>query len=507
MKTSRKIILVLTLVMLLTSGVFARSNARIMINNEYTDMEVIVNKGHSLVPLRAIFNALDIENVNWHHKERMVTAQEGDINIALTIDSQDAIINGREVELKQAPIIANSKTYVPVRFIAETFGIPVDWDQASQTVLINSQIKDNTKSTPQYELYRRPMAEYGGKIVYVDREVDREKVSVNLKSMDPKTNKVEALTNFDNIDSYRFVNYKDEILFFKDYAFLEDNKIIEKENLIQGVDINTGKLRDLNINHLDLFKANKSMLDQYNKLLKDGYKPMYRLNMYIDDMAIAKDSLYITGTYYNSFSKAGIEEKYLNEKSLYRIDLKTNKIEHIASFSDDYLLEKFDFTDGKIIDIDENNLYFYGKTTKGQHMVLSLNHKKRELKKHVLLDSQEYSNGYFVSNNKLYLVLFKAGFEDSYMLELDLKTKKTRLVNELPAKPEYTVRIEGDRIYQSKFEADNIINFVYDTETKKTSKISLASNESLNNIIFIEFNGKSYGLLEGDNNQYIKVIN
>ena len=45
--------------------------------------------------------------------------------------------------------IVNSRTYVPLRFIMETFKLSVDWDQDTETVEIGDGTADGTADVPE----------------------------------------------------------------------------------------------------------------------------------------------------------------------------------------------------------------------------------------------------------------------------------------------------------------------------------------------------------------------
>ncbi len=58
--------------------------------------------------------------------------------IKMTIDSLTATVNGEAKTLDAAPIIRNSRTMLPVRFVAENLGATVGWDDATKTVSVKS---------------------------------------------------------------------------------------------------------------------------------------------------------------------------------------------------------------------------------------------------------------------------------------------------------------------------------------------------------------------------------
>ena len=64
--------------------------------------------------------------------------------VKLTIGSKTAYVNGKAETLDAAPINRNNRTLLPVRFLANTFGVPnegIKWDAATRTAtLTNSEV-------------------------------------------------------------------------------------------------------------------------------------------------------------------------------------------------------------------------------------------------------------------------------------------------------------------------------------------------------------------------------
>ena len=56
--------------------------------------------------------------------------------IELTIDKKVMFINGKEVTMDTAPFIKDSRTFVPVKFVAEALGREVIWDGINRKVII-----------------------------------------------------------------------------------------------------------------------------------------------------------------------------------------------------------------------------------------------------------------------------------------------------------------------------------------------------------------------------------
>lgn len=91
------------------------------------DQIPVIENGRTLVPLRAIFEKLGAE-VSWNDATKTVTAVKDGTAITLTIDSTSATKNGEAVTLDVPATIINGRTMVPVRFIADCFGVSVSWD-------------------------------------------------------------------------------------------------------------------------------------------------------------------------------------------------------------------------------------------------------------------------------------------------------------------------------------------------------------------------------------------
>lgn len=110
------------------------------------DTEPIIENDRTMVPMRTIFEQLGAQ-VTWHEEIKTVTGYRryqdiSDVFIKLKIGDNVAYRNGNSFTLDSPPIIRNDRTLVPVRFIAESFGVDVKWDDKNRTVLLSS---DNDK--------------------------------------------------------------------------------------------------------------------------------------------------------------------------------------------------------------------------------------------------------------------------------------------------------------------------------------------------------------------------
>lgn len=110
----------------------------VLVNNRnlLLDVPPTIVQGRVLVPLRAIFESLKAE-VNWDSNTKTVTGRKGDTVIKLKVDDEYATINGKVNELDIPAKIVNGRTLVPVRFISESLGASVIWDEEKKVVKVN----------------------------------------------------------------------------------------------------------------------------------------------------------------------------------------------------------------------------------------------------------------------------------------------------------------------------------------------------------------------------------
>lgn len=139
-----QILLLIFMILLFSQGVFAEP-VRVLINDHHLIVPVdpIIENNRTLVPLRAIFEVLGAE-VLWDGSTRTVTGIKDNNIIKLQIDNKVATINGKQIELEVPARIVNDSTLVPVRFISESLGALVDWDNQARTVLIKSDYNVKT---------------------------------------------------------------------------------------------------------------------------------------------------------------------------------------------------------------------------------------------------------------------------------------------------------------------------------------------------------------------------
>ena len=100
-------------------------------------MPPVIENERTLVPLRAIFEAMRMK-VGWDSETSTITATGKGNSITMQANNPQATVNGKTIFMDVPPKIIDGRTLVPVRFIAESLGATVEWDENSQTVIITS---------------------------------------------------------------------------------------------------------------------------------------------------------------------------------------------------------------------------------------------------------------------------------------------------------------------------------------------------------------------------------
>jgi len=105
-------------------------------NQLATDVSPYIQDDRVLAPFRALFEALGA-TVSWDAENQVVTGTRGGKEVRLTIGNKTAYVDGKPVELDVPAAITGDRTFVPLRFVAESLGAEVGWDNASQTVRVS----------------------------------------------------------------------------------------------------------------------------------------------------------------------------------------------------------------------------------------------------------------------------------------------------------------------------------------------------------------------------------
>ena len=239
--------------------------AGVLINEDSlkTDFSPYIKEGRTFVPIREITEKLGAD-VKWNGKDKSIKITlNGDV-INMQIDNSKVTVNDKKIELDhaQAPQLAlysrprkETKTMVPLRFISETFGYNVDWNNDKVRAEI-STVKSNS-------------------IV----EDDKNKIENNKNSLDNKNSKNKNNKKKTQKSKNSKVNSKS---IFDDNFFQSNVEKKETKNIKNQ--INKG-------NEDKIFEeADLDIKEKKNRVIKDKIEINGKLNIVIDPGHGGKDS-------------------------------------------------------------------------------------------------------------------------------------------------------------------------------------------------------------------------
>lgn len=107
-------------------------------------------QGRTLVPLRAIFEALGAQ-VQWQAETKTVVGTRGGTTIVLHVGEREALKGTEKITLDVPAMIIRGRTMVPLRFVSEALGTYVSWDGEHQMIRISTRADQPPTGNPKAE--------------------------------------------------------------------------------------------------------------------------------------------------------------------------------------------------------------------------------------------------------------------------------------------------------------------------------------------------------------------
>lgn len=108
----------------------------------FSDVAPYIKNSRTYVPIRFIAEELGFD-VKWDSKTKKVTMSDGKSTVELTIGSKTMLVNGKKVTLDAPAEIKDQRTFVPLRAIAEAFGKKVEYSNDYRAVCIGDDVRFN----------------------------------------------------------------------------------------------------------------------------------------------------------------------------------------------------------------------------------------------------------------------------------------------------------------------------------------------------------------------------
>ncbi|MEO3948066.1 stalk domain-containing protein [Gorillibacterium sp. CAU 1737] len=107
---------------------YAKPQVQVFVNGKIiNEIYGYVEKDITMVPLRGIFERLGA-TMQWNTAGTVLTVQKGSTRVVLTLNSKQATVNGKAVQLDASPVVSDGRTFVPLRFAVTALGGKVVWD-------------------------------------------------------------------------------------------------------------------------------------------------------------------------------------------------------------------------------------------------------------------------------------------------------------------------------------------------------------------------------------------
>ena len=127
----------------------------VIVNGELVKFDVppVIKHNRTLIPVRAVTNALGA-SVEWDRETNDVTVtkavysnidisiQASTIKVVIDLDTGKYYKDGVEVDFDVPAQVISNRTVVPIRFLAEIFGMKVDWHNEMDVDVVDDEEKE-----------------------------------------------------------------------------------------------------------------------------------------------------------------------------------------------------------------------------------------------------------------------------------------------------------------------------------------------------------------------------
>jgi hypothetical protein len=107
------------------------------------DVPPVIKEGRTLIPVRAIMNGLGAK-VEYNFETKIVTITRDGKTIVLNLATGEAKVDGVVITIDVPAQVMNNRTFVPLRFVAQTLGEKVSYDDETGDIAIGDTDTNDT---------------------------------------------------------------------------------------------------------------------------------------------------------------------------------------------------------------------------------------------------------------------------------------------------------------------------------------------------------------------------
>lgn len=100
-----------------------------------------------VVPVSTVFSQLGAQ-VSWNETRNRLVITKGNDEIIMYMGYINSYVNGVIKQMDAPAVLYNGTVMVPIRFVAETFNVPVGWSQKTSTVYLGKMPEEEIEEIP-----------------------------------------------------------------------------------------------------------------------------------------------------------------------------------------------------------------------------------------------------------------------------------------------------------------------------------------------------------------------
>jgi hypothetical protein len=100
------------------------------------EFQGFIRQDTTLVPIRPLLQALGAE-FKWNEQAGNLSVVKDGKTLTFTPDRPEVLVDGKKEALDTPPVIVDGRLYVPVRYVVESWGGKVTWDQSLYRVSLS----------------------------------------------------------------------------------------------------------------------------------------------------------------------------------------------------------------------------------------------------------------------------------------------------------------------------------------------------------------------------------
>ncbi|NPV91677.1 MAG: hypothetical protein HPY50_12975 [Firmicutes bacterium] len=102
------------------------------------DLSPLLKEGRVYIPVRSLGSALGIgdDRISWDGSSQIITIKGKDTTLEMRIRNTRVALDGGLGQIDSPPLLIEGRAFVPARYVANSLGYHVEWDDGNQAVVL-----------------------------------------------------------------------------------------------------------------------------------------------------------------------------------------------------------------------------------------------------------------------------------------------------------------------------------------------------------------------------------